>query len=69
MMTLKDALNQYMENVLNAVENHERKLENVFECCHCPFAKQCRTAEEQGNDMRCGEFIKSMLTDGSLYKA
>ena len=69
MMTLKDALNQYMENILSAVENHEESLENVFECNRCPFAKQCHTAEEQGNDMRCGAFIQLMLADGSLYKA
>lgn len=65
-MNLEKALTKYMENIREKVENHSITLDGLFECHSCPFAERCRENED---DIRCGEFIKSMLTDGSLYKA
>ena len=69
-MSLEKALAKYMENIMEKVGNHSMVLDGLFECHSCPFAKRCReSAEHDNDDVRCGEFIKSMLTDGSLYKA
>ena len=36
----------------------------VFECCHCPFKKQCKQAIED-NNLTCVEFIlKNLKTKG-----
>lgn len=68
-MSLEKALAKYMENIMEKVGNHSMVLDGLFECHSCPFAKRCRESAEHDDDIRCGEFIKSMLTDGSLYKA
>lgn len=68
-MSLEKALAKYMENIMEKVENHSMALDGLFECHSCPFAERCRESAEHDDDIRCGEFIKNMLTDGSLYKA
>ena len=69
-MTMKELLNLYCDNLLKAIQEHKVSTEDLgMRCQLCPLREACRAASEQGDDMTCGEFIRSQLSDGTEYRA
>lgn len=69
-MDMREFLNQYASNLLNALESHGFGL-NSFDwaCDLCPLRELCRKdSEENPGPVTCGEFIRLQVTDGKKYR-
>lgn len=69
-MTMLELLNLYRDNLLKAMQEHKITINDLeVRCEFCPLREACRTASEQGDEMNCGEFIRSQISDGNEYRA
>lgn len=54
----------YYENLINAIENHEMKLDDIsFNCEFCPIREKCKKTSEDGDTRTCGQFIADHIAN------
>ena len=71
-MDMQKFLEQYANNLLEALKDHSFRVDSIdWICGLCPLQEACNkdTLENPGSCPTCGEFITKNLTDGSEYKA
>ena len=71
-MDMKEFLERYVANMLEAFKDHSFRLDSFSWVCElCPLKAECEKDSEENlyGCVTCGEFIARNLTDGSDYKA
>lgn len=71
-MDMKEFLERYAANTLEAFKNHSFRVDSFSWVCElCPLKAECEKDSEENFSgcLTCGEFITRNLTDGSEYKA
>ena len=54
----------YYENIINAIENNELKLDHIdFDCQFCPICEKCQKVSEEGDTRTCGQFIADCIAE------